>query len=58
MHILMTGGTGFIGEPLANSLLSEGHRVTILSRKPRRDGGLCRYVLSLDALVTEARHPD
>ena len=40
MHILMTGGTGFIGEPLANSLLSDGHRVTIVSRKPRRDGGL------------------
>ena len=50
MHILITGGTGFIGEPLANSLLSEGHRVTILSRTRRRDGGLCRYVLSLSAL--------
>ncbi|MEM1114422.1 MAG: TIGR01777 family oxidoreductase [Pseudomonadota bacterium] len=50
MHILMTGGTGFIGTPLANSLLSDGHRVTILSRSLHKDGGLCRYITSLDAI--------
>jgi uncharacterized protein len=34
MNILMTGGTGFIGRALLNSLLKEGHKVTVLSRTP------------------------
>ena len=34
MNILMTGGTGFIGRALVNSLLKEGHKVTVLSRTP------------------------
>ncbi len=34
MKILMTGGTGFIGRALVNSLLKEGHKVTVLSRTP------------------------
>ena len=32
MRILMTGGTGFIGKPLAEKLLLEGHDVVIVSR--------------------------
>lgn len=32
MHILMTGGTGFIGEHLLQALLNRGHQVTLLIR--------------------------
>lgn len=34
MHILITGGTGFIGNYLVNTLLSRGDTVTIVSRTP------------------------
>jgi dTDP-L-rhamnose 4-epimerase len=30
VHILITGGAGFVGRRLAQSLLAEGHRVTVL----------------------------
>jgi len=33
MHIVMTGGTGFIGRSLCASLCQEGHRVTLLTRR-------------------------
>ena len=33
MHILLTGGTGFIGEAVARSLIARGDRVTILIHK-------------------------
>ena len=33
MHIVVTGGTGFIGRPLCASLCQEGHRVTLLTRR-------------------------
>ncbi len=32
MNIMIAGGTGFIGSPLVQSLLTEGHRVTVLTR--------------------------
>lgn len=52
MHILITGGTGFIGHALANRLHQQGHPVTVLSRTPRGlhpqlRGGI-RLVGSLD----------
>ena len=34
MHVLVTGGTGFIGTALVQQLLATGHSVTVLSRKP------------------------
>ncbi|MBU6432213.1 MAG: TIGR01777 family oxidoreductase [Nitrospirae bacterium] len=33
MHIVVTGGTGFIGRPLCASLTQEGHLVTLLTRR-------------------------
>ncbi|MEJ2748460.1 MAG: TIGR01777 family oxidoreductase [Anaerolineae bacterium] len=35
MRILMTGGTGLIGQTLADELLAQGHQVTVLSRSPQ-----------------------
>lgn len=34
MHVVVTGGTGFIGRPLCLSLCAEGHTVTLLTRRP------------------------
>ena len=36
MKILMTGGTGLIGQALTKELLAKGHQVTILSRNPQK----------------------
>lgn len=33
MDIVVAGGTGFIGRPLCASLVQEGHRVTLLTRR-------------------------
>ncbi len=34
MRVLLTGGTGFIGDPVARALRGAGHDVTIVSRQP------------------------
>ena len=34
MRVLLTGGTGFIGTPVARALRAAGHDVTIVSRRP------------------------
>jgi len=36
MHILITGGTGFIGQRLCQRLLEAGHALTVLTRSPGR----------------------
>lgn len=36
MNIMVTGGTGFIGGALCRLLVDEGHRVSILSRRPEQ----------------------
>ncbi|NOQ16396.1 MAG: TIGR01777 family protein [Methyloprofundus sp.] len=41
MKILITGGTGFIGKKLCLFLLSNGHELTVLSRKPKEVPLLC-----------------
>ena len=36
MHIVISGGSGFVGKALQRKLLNEDHHVTILSRNPGR----------------------
>jgi uncharacterized protein len=34
MKIIITGGTGFLGQPLATALAADGHEVIVLARRP------------------------
>lgn len=45
-HILITGGTGMVGNHLAGSLVASGHRVTILTRRIP-DQGKTNYAYAL-----------
>ncbi len=54
MHLLITGGTGFIGSALIQSLLSEGNRLTIFSRQTLVDTATCEYVQSLERIAENA----
>ena len=51
MRVLLTGGTGFIGEALTAALLASGSEVTILSRQVQGDRNHCRFVRSLDEIA-------
>ena len=50
MQILVTGGTGFIGQALVPGLTAAGHEVLILSRGRHRDQQGVRYLRDLDSL--------
>ena len=54
-HVLVTGGTGFIGRLLVQALLRDGHRVSVWTRDPataaRRLGAGVTCVTALGGLV-------
>jgi len=58
-RLLVTGGTGFIGEALVTRLLAAGHSVTVLTRDPLRAAyqfdGRANCVLSLRQLSVAER---
>lgn len=51
MHVLVTGGTGFIGSALVPALVDRGDTVTVLSRRRRTTSNNVHYVTSLDAIT-------
>ncbi|MQX53776.1 TIGR01777 family oxidoreductase [Alcanivorax sediminis] len=59
MKILITGGTGFIGQHLCRRLAAHGHELIVLTRRPRRASKLLpedsRVVETLDAISNEER---
>ena len=55
MHLLMTGATGFIGQPLCEQLIAGGHRLTILTRRPLMDTASCSYIDKLEAVSSHER---
>lgn len=52
MRIVIAGGSGFIGQKLTDLLLSEGHRVVILTRKEKKSSNTIKYVKWLDDSTT------
>lgn len=52
MHVLVTGGTGFIGSALVPTLVADGHQVTVLTRQSLQDSGAVRYVTAIAAVAT------
>ena len=56
-HMLITGGTGFIGQALVQQLLDGGHRVTLVSRNPSK--AQARWAGKVHAVKTpDALQPD
>lgn len=62
MNILITGGTGFIGQELRESLLKEGHHLVIITRSPKKyeDEATSnqRFISWEDDLVAEMENCD
>ena len=40
MTVLIAGGSGFLGTALARALRADGHRASVLTRRPQRDGDI------------------
>ena len=47
MHVLITGGTGLIGTATGVLLREQGHRVTVLTRRPRQNKPQLVYIKRL-----------
>ena len=53
MRILITGGSGFIGQALCPVLLDQGHRVMVVSRRPQRAAKHLPHDVELRTSVAE-----
>ena len=60
MKLLITGGTGFIGQHLITALLKQNHQITVLSRQPdtltKRYREQVRSMTSLDEWQADDRY--
>jgi len=57
-HVLVTGGTGFVGSRLVEASIAGGHRVSVLTRNPARAARLpdtVKVVTSLDQIAAAER---
>jgi uncharacterized protein (TIGR01777 family) len=64
MRVLVTGATGFVGEPLCHMLRAAGHRLVVVSRHPAHAGDdaigwdqVPRAMRDVDAVVNLAGEP-
>jgi len=58
MHLLIAGGTGFLGQALENYFHQKGHTVTILTRKPRRENHIAWDAQNLGAWAESLEEAD
>lgn len=58
MNILITGGTGFIGGALVQSLSQQGHHLTVLSRNPGSVAKLCGAGVNAIGSIKELTRDD
>ena len=58
MHILITGGTGFIGSALTKRLIEQGHAVTVLSRNPDKVAKTCGSDVKALGSLTQLKAED
>jgi uncharacterized protein len=56
MKIVVAGGTGFLGTALVDTLRTDSHQVTVLTRHPRRAGDLAWSTEGNDQSWTHAVH--
>ena len=55
MHVLITGGTGFIGQALCAALLQAGHTLSVLTRDPVRARAQLPAAVRVLAALEDAR---
>jgi hypothetical protein len=53
MHLIIAGGSGFLGRALTSALLAAGHRVQILTRRPSRPAATTQNAGPIATMPTE-----